>query len=125
VTILPAQKQVFVVDDDLDMLVSMRRLLEAHGFETRLFESAAAFLEQRNYDQAFCGIFDINLGDVSGIDLRRGLAGDGIVLPIIYVTGNDNEATRTAALESGCVAYLIKPFAARSLVESVKKSAMR
>lgn len=104
------------------MLISMKRLLKAHGFETLLFESAAAFMEQRNFDQVFCGIFDINLGDVSGIDLRRGLADDGIVLPIIYVTGNDNEASRTAAFESGCVAYLTKPFAAQSLIEPVKKA---
>ena len=87
-----------------------------------LFESAAAFLGHRNFDQVFCVIFDINLGDGSGIDLRRRLADDGVVLPIIYVTGNDNHATRTAAIESGCIAYLTKPFTAKSLIEPVKKA---
>jgi CheY-like chemotaxis protein len=42
-------------------------------------------------------------------------------LPVIYVTGNDSEANRTAAIASGCVAYLTKPFAARSLIEPIAR----
>ena len=37
----------------------------------------------------------------------------GVSLPVIYMTGKDNHATRMAAMASGCLAYLTKPFTAR------------
>ena len=40
---------------------------------------------------------------------------------MIYITGNDSEANRAAAIESGCIAYLTKPFAAQSLIEPIEK----
>ena len=64
-----------------------------------------------------CVLLDINLGEVSGIELRHRLKSANISVPIIYMTGNDNPAVRTAALQSGCLAYLAKPFSAASLME--------
>jgi CheY-like chemotaxis protein len=43
-------------------------------------------------------------------------------LPVIYITANDNPGTRMAALESGCIAYLTKPFSAKSLIEPLEKA---
>jgi CheY-like chemotaxis protein len=42
---------------------------------------------------------------------------------VIYITGNDSHANRTAATQSGCVAYLTKPFTAKSLIEPIAKMA--
>ena len=70
----------------------------------------------------FCVILDINLNDESGIDLRHRLKAAGISVPVIYVTANDNPAVRMAALESGCLAYLTKPFSAKSLIEPIEKA---
>jgi DNA-binding response OmpR family regulator len=49
------------------------------------------------------------------------LVDKGVRLPVIYITGNDSEANRAAAIESGCIAYLTKPFAALSLIEPIEK----
>jgi DNA-binding response OmpR family regulator len=66
-------------------------------------------------------ILDINLHNESGIELRHRLKAAGISLPVIYMTANDNPATRIAALASGCIAYLTKPFAAKSLIDPIEK----
>ena len=50
-----------------------------------------------------------------------GWRSEDVGLPVIYITGNDSEANRTAAIASGCVAYLTKPFAARSLIEPIER----
>jgi len=68
-------------------------------------------------------VLDVNLGDGSGIDLRHHLAEQGVAVPVIYVTGNDSHATRMAAMASGCLAYLTKPFAAQSLIEPIERAA--
>jgi DNA-binding response OmpR family regulator len=39
---------------------------------------------------------------------------------VIYITANDSDTIRTAAMESGCIAYLTKPFPAKSLIEPIK-----
>jgi CheY-like chemotaxis protein len=44
-------------------------------------------------------------------------------VPVIYMTGNDSPAVRTAALQSGCLAYLTKPFSAKSLREPLDEIA--
>jgi FixJ family two-component response regulator len=120
---LPNRRSVFVVDDDRSVLRSIKRLLREHGFDTTLFDSAGALLGHGDFGGALCIILDINLNGQSGIEVRRRLLDEGVTLPVIYITGNDSHTNRTAAAESGCVAYLTKPFAAKSLIEAIEKMA--
>lgn len=116
------QKLVFVVDDDPNMLRGVKRLLKEHGYDTVLFPSADAFQKHDNFEQAVCVVLDINLNNESGIEVRHRLKAAGIGLPVIYITGKDNPATRMAAIASGCIAYLTKPFAAKSLIEPIERA---
>lgn len=102
--------------------MSIKRLLRAHGFTTLLFESADALLGHGGCGEAVCIIIDINLNDESGIELRRRLAEHGVATPVVYITGNDNHLSRTAAIESGCIAYLTKPFSAKALIEPIHRA---
>ena len=111
---------VLVVDDDTSMLRSVARLLGQFGYATSLFSSPEAFASHSDLDGAVCVLLDINLGDVSGIELRLRLKATGNSVPVIYMTGNDTPAVREAAHQSGCLAYLTKPFSAMSLIEPLK-----
>ena len=108
---------VYVVDDDTSMLKSVDRLLGQLGYASLLFPSAKAFATHDDFDQAACILIDIDLGDASGIDLGRRLKAANVSVPIIYMTGNDHPAVREAALQSGCLAYLTKPFSATALAK--------
>lgn len=119
---MPTRKSVFVVDDDPSMRMGMKRLLRVHGYNATLFDSADALLSHGDFGRAFCVILDINLNGESGIALRRCLADRGVRLPVIYITGDDSEANRAAAIESGCIAYVAKPFAAQSLIEPIARA---
>jgi FixJ family two-component response regulator len=100
----------------------VKRLLREHGYDIVLFQSAEAFQNHGDFDQALCVILDINLNDASGIEVRRRLKAAGFSIPVIYITGNDNPAVRVAALESGCIAFLTKPFSAKSLIDPIEKA---
>jgi FixJ family two-component response regulator len=100
----------------------VKRLLRQHGYDSVLFESAEALQNHNDIDQALCVILDINLNDESGIEVRNRLKAAGISVPVIYITASDNNAVRTAALESGCIAYLTKPFSAKSLIEPLEQA---
>ena len=116
------RKLVLVVDDDSALLRSVQRLLQQHAYEPILFSSAQAFKNHADFEKAVCVILDINLNDGSGIELRHRLKADGISVPVIYITGNEDPAVREAALASGCVAFLAKPFSAQELIDPLKKA---
>jgi len=113
---------VLVVDDDPGMLKGVQRLLRLHGYEAILFSSAQAFKSHTDFKKAACVVLDIDLNDGSGIELRHGLKAAGVSAPVIYMTGSEDPAVRRAAVDSGCVAFLEKPFSAQSLIESLKKA---
>lgn len=117
---MPKDKSVYVVDDDPSMRRSMKRLLREHGYETMLFDSAGALLRHGAFERALCIVLDVDLDGSSGIDLRRELVSQGIAVPIIFVTGNDSETCRSAAVAAGCAAYLNKPVMPQSFIASIK-----
>jgi FixJ family two-component response regulator len=121
--ILGNRNVVFVVDDDLGMLKGLKRLLRQHGYNSVLFSSAEAFQNHDDFESACCAVFDINLNNESGIELRHRLKAAGISLPVIYITANDSPTVRMAAIESGCIAYLTKPFRAKCLIEPINRVA--
>jgi FixJ family two-component response regulator len=110
-----------VVDDDPSILKGVERLLRWHDYEPILFSSAKAFENHTDFENAVCVILDINLNDGSGIELRYGLKAAGNHVPVIYMTGNDSPAIRKAALDSGCIAFLTKPFSTQELIEPLKR----
>jgi FixJ family two-component response regulator len=113
---------VLVVDDDPGMLKGVRRMLQQHAYEPILFSSAEAFKNHADIEKAVCVILDINLSDGSGIELRHRLKADGHSVPVIYMTASVNPAVRVAALASGCIAFLTKPFSVQELIEPLKKA---
>jgi FixJ family two-component response regulator len=113
---------VLVVDDDLGTLKGVQRLLRQHAYEPILFSSAEAFKNHTDFDRAVCLILDINLEDGSGIELRYRLKADGVSVPVIYMTGNEDPAVRKAALDSGCIAFLTKPFSVQELIEPLHRA---
>ena len=116
---LAPQRVVAVIDDDVDILKAIGRLLKAHGFRLESFASAEAFLARDSAHELACLVLDIHLGGISGIELQRRLKASGCRLPIIFITAIEDDATRREAMAAGCVAYLRKPFAARLLIDAI------
>jgi FixJ family two-component response regulator len=112
---------VAVIDDNLQILGAMSRLLSAYGYDTELYASPKEFLDAVMMTEAICLIVDIQLGDSCGVDLVRHLASIGIKFPTIFMTTNDSEALRQLAEDVGCIGFLRKPFSAEALVETLAK----
>jgi FixJ family two-component response regulator len=115
------RKRILVLDDDTGVLSAVERVLKANGFATDVYHTVEAFLSGAPLHDASCLVLDINLNGRCGIELKRQLARSGMLLPVIFMTGDDREATRQAALEAGCVAYLRKPFSSSALMNAITK----
>jgi FixJ family two-component response regulator len=113
---------MIVVDDDPGFLKSVARLLSVNGFDVRTFVSAEALLDSHFAGIATCMLLDIDLGGISGIELRRRLAAAGSSCPVIFMTAIDDDVTRKEAMEAGCIAYLKKPFPPQLLLDALGKA---
>jgi FixJ family two-component response regulator len=112
---------IIVVDDDRGFRKGLERLLKAHGFAVTGYASAEEFETAADPDSAACIILDIGLGGASGIELGHRLSAAGHAVPLIFITANDSETVRQAALDCGCLAYLEKPFPASALIEALDR----
>lgn len=113
---------VAVVDDEPSVLTGLKRILNASGFAAEVFTSAEEFLTRSFAGEVRCLIVDINLGGMSGIELRRRLAAAGSCIPVIFITARDDETTRREAMNAGCAAYLGKPFSGGVLIDAIARA---
>jgi FixJ family two-component response regulator len=114
-------KCVLVLDDDVAMLRAVERALRVRGYHTAGFAEVTDFLSSPILGKATCLVLDINLENVSDVDVACQLKRMGHSLPVIFMTGSDSEATRRAAIGAGCIAYLAKPFSSTTLVDAIEQ----
>jgi FixJ family two-component response regulator len=120
---MAAQRSVIaVVDDDSELRSALGDLLSMFGYGIELFASGVEFLAAARTTEAACLVTDIELGDISGVELARQLAALGYEFPVIFMTGSRDDTFWRQANELGCVAYLNKPFPARQLIDAIKEA---
>lgn len=112
---------VFVVDDDHRLLKALSRLLRCEGFEVQPFFSPSTFLEQHDPEVPGCAILDVEL-QVSGLVVQEILASSALPRPVIFLTGCDDVHVGVAAMKSGAVDYLTKPFNNEELFDAVRRA---
>ncbi|HEX7252346.1 MAG TPA: response regulator [Thermoanaerobaculia bacterium] len=112
-------ERILVVEDDRAMREALTRILGVAGFCVSAFPSAEALLESGVSAEAACLVLDIHLPGISGFELHRRITEGNTSVPVIFITGVDDDATREKAARAGADAYLAKPFPGRSLIDAV------
>lgn len=113
---------VAVVDDDESVRESLPDLLTEFGFASRTFSSAEEFLASDCIGQTKCLVLDIAMPGMNGLGLQRELKVRGQEIPIIFITGQKDEAVRAQAFEQGAVEVLLKPFSDTALLAALRKA---
>src|SRR2546423_9507624 len=115
--------RVLIVEDDSQLAKQTARYLEARGFAVAVAVDGIAGQDLAIRERFDCIILDLNLPGRDGIDVCRSVR-DRVDVPIIMVTGRDEEADVVLGLEVGADDYIIKPFSARVLLARIR-AAMR
>ena len=111
---------VCIVDDDRDVLGSLRFLLETDGFDVRTFRSGAALLNVIAAGEADCLVIDYKMPTMSGLDLASRLRNRDIDIPIILITGYPDENIAKKAAAFGIRHVVLKPHLEDSLISHVR-----
>jgi len=109
---------VFVVDDDYRVREALSRLISSIGLRVAAFGSAAEFLESEKPDAPACLILDLELPDVSGLELQQELAA-GDAPPIVFITGHGDVPSSVRAMKAGAIEFLSKPFGEKELLQAI------
>ena len=110
---------VAVVEDNPSMLAALGRFLRAAGFDTALHASAEDYLKNVPATSPTGMVVDVQLGGMSGLELRSRLLAQKSNVPVIFITAHDERATRLRAAALGCRGYLCKPFEGQQLLELI------
>lgn len=116
------QKIVAIIEDDPRMRNATANFLSASGYGTETFDSAEAFLNAAATSEATCLVVDVQLGDISGVELAHQLAAEGLKYPIIFMTALNDGRVQRLAEAAGAIAFLHKPFSDNSLIEAIVKA---
>ena len=117
---LPTNPTIYVVDDDADVLGSLRFLLESDGFNVRTVRSGSALLNAVRSTGVDCFVIDYKMPDMNGIDLARRLRNRDMAAPIILITGYPDENISARAAAAGVRDVLLKPLLDESLVTRIR-----
>ncbi len=110
---------VALVDDDRNILASITLALEEEGFAVRGYSDGAEALKGITAQSVDLAILDIKMPRMDGMELLGRLR-EKTAMPIIFLTGKDDEVDEVLGLRMGADDYIKKPFSQRLLVERVR-----
>jgi two-component system response regulator ChvI len=110
---------IVLVDDDANILASVKMALEAEGFATRSFTDGNMALQALADKPADIGVFDIKMPRMDGLELLRKLRQTS-QMPVVFLTSKDDEIDEIFGLKMGADDYVTKPFSQRLLIERIR-----
>ncbi len=121
----PSGPTVVVVDDDISVRESLELLIQNEGWQVALFESAQKFLTSLPTVIPSCLILDVNLPDLSGLDIQQRISDEKSTIPIIFITGYGDIPTSVRAMKAGAAEFLTKPLDDGIMIEAIRGAVQR
>ena len=122
---MPADRLIYVVDDDEAVRDSLSALLEARGYIVRSFASATEFLAAAPTLRPGCLIADIRMPEMDGLELQQRLIERALRFPLIVITGHGDVPLAVRAMKAGAIDFIEKPFAAETILDSAEAALAR
>jgi FixJ family two-component response regulator len=113
---------VSIVDDDESVRESLPDLLKEFGFACQTFSSAEEFLASDGIARTQCLILDVAMPGMRGPELQGELNRRKIKIPIIFITGQQDETLGSRLIEEGAIVCLIKPFSDAAMLEALNSA---
>jgi len=113
--------KILCVDDEINVLSALRRILKAGGFEVFIASSgkdALTILEKEIYDVA---LIDYKMPGMNGIELLKKIKESGYEIEPIIVTAHSDISLVVEAVKEGAYDYILKPWNKELLISSINK----
>jgi len=112
---------VYVIEDDTDIRCTMSHLLRSYRYSVQSYGSAEQLLRQKHISVPACLVVDLEMPEMTGIDLLGVVSCEYKSLPVIFVSGEADIETSVQAMKAGAIDFLIKPIDGRQLVAAIER----
>ncbi|MBB3539318.1 MULTISPECIES: response regulator [unclassified Rhizobium] len=116
---------ISVVDDDVSVRESLSGLLGSLGFDVETFSSANDFLRSPRIAEVECIVLDVAMPVMSGPELFQSMISSGRDIPIVFITGVEDEILRDRLISMGAIDCLYKPLCVDELRKAVASALHR
>lgn len=116
---MTTEKLVHIIDDEEAIRRSAGFMLKTSGFRISAWPSGAEFLRQVRHVEPGCILLDIRMPEMDGLEVQRALAGLGVTMPVVMLTGHGDISIAVQAMKGGAVDFLEKPFEKATLLEAL------
>ena len=114
-------RTIAVIDDDLRVLDSLINLLTSCGYQAEGYGSAEEFLDSGGLQKSSCVITDVEMRQMSGLELLHHINSTKSPLPVVIITGKPSEKSESFYLERGAAAFFRKPVDGDALVDLLRE----
>ena len=117
------RKKVLIVEDNELNMKLFHDLLEVHGYETLQTRDGREALEMARQHRPDLILMDIQLPEVSGLDVTRWIKADETLkrIPVIAVTAFAMKGDEEKIRNGGCEAYIAKPISVTNFLETIER----
>ena len=113
---------IYLIDDDESMRTSLTRMLREVGYMVEDHSSALTFLEKSILVSPAVILLDMQMPDMTGLDLQEKLLQLGRKTPIVFVSGQSHPHQIVRGLKKGALDFLFKPFNLEDLLKAVAEA---
>ena len=110
---------IYLIDDDESMRISLARMLRELGYLVEDYASASIFLEKSLPVSPAVILLDMQMPDMTGLELQEKLLKLHRKTPIVFVSGQSHPHQIVQSLKKGAVDFLFKPFNLEDLLKAV------
>jgi FixJ family two-component response regulator len=113
---------IAIVDDDPSVREGLKSLIRSAGWSVETFASAQEFLARPRTKAPSCLILDLQLPDLSGLDLQKRMAATDLEIPIVFLTGHGDIPASVQAMKAGALEFLTKPVDEQDLLRAIQEA---
>jgi two-component system KDP operon response regulator KdpE len=115
---------ILMVDDEPQVLRSLRAALESHGYRVRSATTGLIALEECAAERPDVVLLDLALPGLDGVEVCRRLRSWSRV-PIVVLSARVHESEKVRALDAGADDYVTKPFGTEELLARIRAALRR
>ena len=115
------QLRLLLIDDEPKLTEFLRMELEVEGYAVQIAnDGASGLIALRGEPAPDLVLLDWNLPDFTGLDICRRIRSTGMTVPVLMLTGYDEDKDKVEALDAGVDDYLVKPFSIEELLARLR-----
>ncbi len=119
---LSARHHIVIIDDDEAVRTALQRLLRCAHHRAEAYGSGREFLNDLDQHTPDCLVLDMQMPEMSGLQIQQHLSAIGASVPVVMITGHDEAGAQEACLAAGASSYLRKPLDRSVLLEAIERA---